>query len=59
MPEVPVPAHTQQRWQAALARAARDEPRGGAGAPRFFDPARWQAAAAAVAVVALTLTIQK
>ena len=22
MPEVPVPAHTQQRWQAALARAA-------------------------------------
>jgi len=58
MPEVPVPTRTQQRWQAALARAASDN-RVAPPARRFFTQLRWQAAAAAVAVVALTLTIQK
>ena len=58
MPEVPVPAHTQQRWQAALARAASDN-RVAPPTRGFFTQLRWQAAAAAVAIVALTLTIQK
>jgi len=60
LPEVPVPAHIQQRWQVALERVAQ-----GNTAPRtvptrrpFFANPRWQAAAAAVAVVALILTIQ-
>jgi hypothetical protein len=57
MPEVPVPAHTQQRWQAALARAATDN-RVATPTRGFFTQLRWQAAAAAVAIVALTLTIQ-
>lgn len=58
-PEVPVPAHIQRRWQVALEPAA--EGHATREAPTrhrfFFDP-RWQAAAAAVAVVALVLTIQ-
>ena len=57
IPEVPVPAHTQQRWQAALARATsetRVAPRRG-----FFTQPQWQAAAAAVVVVALVFGIQK
>lgn len=58
-PDVPVPAHIQQRWQAALERAA--EGHATREAPTrhrfFFDP-RWKAAAAAIAVVALVLTIQ-
>ena len=58
MPEVPVPAHTQRRWQAALARAASDH-RVAPPARGFFTQLRWQAAAAAVAIVALTLTIQQ
>jgi hypothetical protein len=58
-PEVPVPEHTQQRWQAALARAT-SETR----APpsrRLFTQTQWlaAAAAAAVAVVALVFGIQK
>jgi hypothetical protein len=57
MCEVPVPAHTQQRWQAALARAATDN-RVATPARGFFTQPRWQAAAAAVAIVALTLTLQ-
>lgn len=58
MPEVPVPAHTQQRWRDALDRAAH-ETRAAPAKPRFFTRPRWQVAAAAVAVVALTLTVQK
>lgn len=61
LPEVPVPASTQQRWQSALARVT-GESRAAAPAPArrpFFMQMGWQAAAAAVAVVALTLTIQK
>jgi len=58
MPEVPVPAHTQKRWQAALARAASDN-RVVPPARGFFTQLRWQAAAAAVAIVAVTLTIQQ
>jgi anti-sigma factor RsiW len=46
MPEVPVPTHVQQRWQAAL--AARARPR-----PSF----RWQAIAATVALLAVLLTV--
>lgn len=57
IPEVPVPAHTQQRWQAALERATTET----RVAPkrRFFTQSQWQAAAAAVAVVALVFGIQK
>ena len=46
MPDVPVPAHIQQRWQAAL--TARARPR-----PSF----RWQALAATVALLAVLLTV--
>ena len=46
MPDVPVPAQIQQRWQAALATRAR--PR-----PSF----RWQAIAATVALLAVLLTV--
>ncbi len=58
MPEVPVPAHTRQRWQAALERAAN----GPCVAPRtrsFFTQPRWQAAAAAVVSVAIVLGVQQ
>jgi hypothetical protein len=57
IPEVPVPAHTQQRWQAALERATTET----RVAPkrRVFTQPQWQAAAAAVAVVALVFGIQK
>jgi hypothetical protein len=62
MPEVPVPAHTLERWQAALAQAAnKDEvvAKRATRAPRgFFADLRWQAAAAAVAAVALTFIVQ-
>jgi hypothetical protein len=56
MPEVPVPAATQRRWQAALEHAANkpqvSQLRSDRG--RGFRPGlRWQAAAAAVAVVTL------
>jgi hypothetical protein len=46
MPEVPVPAHVQQRWQAAV--MARSRAR-----PSF----RWQALAATVALLAILLTV--
>jgi len=60
MPEVPVPEAVQQRWQAALEQAAHQEGGREARAPRSsrFTDLRWMAAAAAVAVVALTLVIQ-
>ena len=57
IPEVPVPALTQQRWQAALERATRETHV--APKRRFFAQPQWQAAAAAVAVVALVFGIQK
>jgi len=44
MPDVPVPAHIQQRWQAALTARAR---------PR--SSFRWQAIAATVALLAVLL----
>ena len=56
-PEVPVPAAIQERWQAALAGAARGDSRAAANARRFTPP-RWLAAAAAVGVVALVVTFQ-
>ena len=46
MPDVPVPAHIQRRWQVAL--AARARPR-----PSF----RWQALAATVAVLAVLVAV--
>ena len=57
IPEVPVPALTQHRWQAALARATSET----RVAPRraFFTQPQWLAAAAVVAVVALVFGIQK
>jgi len=60
MPEVPVPAQVQQRWQAALERAASERRVEPARRPTFAQP-RWQAfaAAAAVAVIALVFGIQK
>jgi hypothetical protein len=56
MPEVPVPAHIEQRWQNALARATRAVQAGS----RFRTPFRWQtlALAAAVAVIAILVTLQ-
>jgi len=62
MPEVPVPAHTQQRWQAALEheadKAGVDDAHAARAERGFFSNLRWQAAAAAVAAVALTLIVQ-
>ena len=60
MPEVPVPLEVQQRWRAALARAAQQDEKRDVRAPRrFFSEHRWpMAAAAAVAIVALTLVVQ-
>ena len=58
IPEVPVPAHTQQRWRNALERAA-SETRAAPPSRRFFTQPQWQAAAAAVVVVALIFGIQK
>ncbi len=60
LPDVPVPAGTQQRWQAAVERAAREDAAGaGAGhAGRRIFSTRWLAAAAAIAALAILLTIQ-
>jgi anti-sigma-K factor RskA len=61
LPEVPVPAEVQQRWQAALENAANNAGVSNATrvAPsrRYIPDFRW-AAAAAVAVVALTFVIR-
>ncbi len=58
-PEVPVPEHIQQRWQAALERAAgRDGARLLPAGRRPFAGFRWQAAAAAVAVLGIVLIMQ-
>jgi hypothetical protein len=54
VPEVPVPADVRQRWQVALERAADKDDVKEARAPRASF--RWQAAAAAVAVVTLFFT---
>lgn len=58
MPEVPVPAEVQQRWQVALECAARRDGAGDARVPRAgrFDY-RWPAAAA-FAVLAFAVTFQ-
>ena len=62
MPDVPVPAHIQQRWQSALARAAHINESAATSAARtgrrFFTTGRWQLAAAAVVVVAVLVTVQ-
>ena len=55
-PEVPVPAHTMQRWREALDRAATENRAAPARRPAFNR--RWQAAAAAVLVVALAVSLQ-
>jgi hypothetical protein len=56
IPEVPVPAETQQRWRAALAQAATDQT---ARAPhelrRPFINARWLAAAAVLVVAIVSV----
>ncbi|HEV7607511.1 MAG TPA: hypothetical protein VGO61_09255, partial [Steroidobacteraceae bacterium] len=56
MPEVPVPADVQQRWQTALARAAQIDSAHVPRAGRTFNP--WLSVAAAVSVVALVLIIK-
>ena len=57
LPEVAVPAQTQQRWQAALDRASLEN-RAKPARPAFLQM-RWQLAAAAVAVVALGLVLRQ
>ena len=64
IPEVPVPAHTFERWQVALEQAANQDEVSDARARRtargFFADRRWQAAAVAatVAVVALMFVVR-
>ena len=58
IPEVPVPAQVQDRWAAALDRAA-TQTRVAAAPRRFSAPLIWQAAAAAVTVFALIFSIQR
>lgn len=59
MPEVPVPEDVQHRWKAALEQATQQDGHREVRAPRrSFTNLRWLAAAAAVAVVALTLVMQ-
>ena len=57
-PEVPVPAFTQQRWQAALATRVGASNAAAARRP-FHLQMKWQLAAAAVAVLALGVTLQQ
>jgi hypothetical protein len=57
-PDVPVPEHTRQRWQAALANQVRKSQAATARRP-FHLQMNWQLAAAAVAVVALGVTLQQ
>ncbi len=59
MPEVPVPAHIQQRWQDALSRDARSTDRPAAtSSRRHWTDFRWQALAATVAVLAILVTLR-
>jgi len=58
IPEVPVPAQVQDRWAAALDRAA-TQTRVAAAPRRFSAPLIWQAAAAAVTVFALIFAVQR
>lgn len=61
MPEVPVPAHIEQRWQSALERAAAAHNNYVATArtgSRFSTAFRWQALAATVVAMAILVTIQ-
>jgi hypothetical protein len=59
LPNVPVPARTQRRWEVALDHAARGDPRRAATAgARLLKSARWPAAAAAIVVLAIVLTNQ-
>jgi len=59
MPEVPVPEDVQQRWQVALERAAHTDEKRATRAPRRFLDFRWPAAAAAtLAIFALTLIVR-
>jgi hypothetical protein len=59
LPDVPVPAHTQRRWEVALDHAARGDSRRAATAGgRFLKSVRWPAAAAAIVVLAIVLTNQ-
>lgn len=58
IPEVPVPAQVQDRWAAALDRAA-TQTRVAAAPRRFSAPLIWQAAAAAVTVFALIFSVQR
>lgn len=58
-PEVPVPEHVRQRWQAALDRAAagvKAEPKQSRG--RHLSTFRWQVAAAAIVGALLTITLR-
>jgi hypothetical protein len=62
LPEVPVPADVQQRWQDALEREVQqDDKRDATRVPRarpFFSHLQWSAAAAAVAILAIVVTLQ-
>lgn len=62
MPEIPVPPHIQRRWQSALERAAAQNSSRAAASKRtgsrFSTGYRWQALAAAVAVIAILVTVQ-
>jgi hypothetical protein len=57
VPEVPVPDAAMQRWRDALDRASTETRAAPARRP-FFADRRWQAAAAAVLVVTLAVTLQ-
>ena len=57
VPEVPVPDAAMQRWRDALDRASSETRAAHARRP-FFTDRRWQAAAAAVLVVTLAVTLQ-
>lgn len=58
MPEVPVPPHIEQRWQSALERAAATPAASKRTGSRFSTSYRWQALAAAVAAIAILVTVQ-
>jgi hypothetical protein len=58
-PEVPVPAHVQQRWQAALRRVATsDAPIAEKPRRDVFASFRWRIAAGAIAGVALIVSVK-